>query len=108
MNSEWLLLALAIVGEVTAGIALRFSKGFTRLRPTILALIAFATAFYAISVAMQTLPVSVVYPVWAGAGTAGVAVIGMAALEEPAGVQKVSGILLIVLGIVLIHANSSS
>lgn len=108
MNPGWLLLALAVVAEVTAGIALRSSKGFTMLRPTILAIAAFGTAFYAISVAMQTLPVSVVYPVWAGAGTAGVALIGVAALGESAGARKIFGIVLVVIGIVLINSTSTS
>jgi small multidrug resistance pump len=46
---------------------------------------------------------SIVYPVWAGGGTAGVALVGMAALGERGGLLKVSGIALVVAGIVLLN-----
>lgn len=106
MNSAWLLLGVAIAGEIAAAIALRFSDGFTKQIPTLLALAAFGTAFYTVSVAMKTLPVSIAYPVWAGAGTAGVALIGVLALREPASIQKVVGVMLVVGGIVLLNLAS--
>lgn len=104
MNPGWLLLGLAIVCEVAAALALRSSKGFTRLWPTVIALSAFATAFYAVSIAMKSLPVSVAYPVWAGAGTAGVALVGIVALKEKAGRVKVCGVIMIVTGIAILNA----
>lgn len=106
MNSAWLLLGVAIAGEITAAIALRFSDGFTKPIPTVLALVAFGTAFYTVSVAMKTLPVSIAYPVWAGAGTAGVALLGVVALREPASVRKGVGVIMIVAGIVLLNLAS--
>lgn len=106
MNSVWLLLGVAIACEITAAIALRFSDGFTKLIPTLLALAAFGTAFYTASVAMKTLPVSIVYPVWAGAGTTGVALIGVLVLHEPASFKKWAGVILVVAGIVLLNVAS--
>lgn len=106
MNSVWLLLGVAIAGEITAAIALRFSDGFTKPIPTVLALVAFGTAFYTVSVAMKTLPVSIAYPVWAGAGAAGVALLGVLALREPASVNKGVGVFLVVAGIVLLNLAS--
>ena len=61
---------------------LRASQGFEKLVPAVSALIAFGTAFYLVSLALMELPVSTVYPVWAGGGTAGVALVGMAFLRE--------------------------
>lgn len=107
MTFGWLLLALAIAAETTAALALRASKGFTRPWPAILALAAFGTAFYVISVALRTLPVSIAYPVWAGAGTACVAIIGVTALGENANWRKGLGVALVVAGIVTLNLTSS-
>jgi small multidrug resistance pump len=103
MTYEWLLVAWAIIAEITAALALRFSHGFSKPLPTVIALAAFGSAFYAISLALVSLPVSTVYPVWAGGGTAGVALLGVLALHEKAGAWKVMGVLLVVIGIVVLN-----
>jgi len=103
MTYEWLLVAWAIIAEITAALALRFSHGFSKPLPTVIALAAFGSAFYAISLALVSLPVSTVYPVWAGGGTAGVALLGVLALHEKVGAWKVMGVLLVVIGIVVLN-----
>ena len=107
MTVEWLFVALAIIAEITAALALRFSHGFSRPLPTLLALSAFASAFYAVSLALVTLPVSTVYPVWAGGGTAGVALLGVVALHEKANIWKGLGVLMVVAGIVALNVAST-
>jgi len=104
MTYEWLLVAWAIIAEITAALTLRFSHGFSKPLPTVIALAAFGSAFYAVSLALVSLPVSTVYPVWAGGGTAGVALLGVLALHEKAGAWKVMGVLLVVIGIVVLNA----
>ncbi len=103
MASGWLPVAGAIAAEITAALLLRYSDGFSRWWPSIGALCAFGAAFYVVSLALTSLPMSIVYPVWAGGGTAGVALVGMAALGERGGLLKVSGIALVVAGIVLLN-----
>lgn len=103
MSFAWLLLAIAIAAETTAALALRASKGFTRPWPAALAL----AAFYVISVALRTLPVSIAYPVWAGAGTACVAAIGVTVLGEDANWRKGLGVALVVAGIVTLNLASA-
>ena len=45
------------------------------------------------------------YAIWAGAGTAAIAVIGMAALGEPATALKIGSIALIILGVIGLNAR---
>jgi small multidrug resistance pump len=108
MTYEWLFVALAIVAETIAALALRFSDGFSKPLPTVLAITTFGLAFYAISLALVSLPVSVVYPVWAGGGTAAVALLGVLALHEKAGLWKGLGIALVVSGIVVLNMATVS
>jgi len=106
MVYEWLFVAFAIMAEITAALALRFSHGFSKPWPTLLALSAFASAFYAISLALISLPVSTVYPVWAGGGTAGVAFLGVVALHEKNNIWKTTGVAMVIAGIVILNLAS--
>lgn len=108
MSLAWLYLAAGITGEITAALALRASNGFTRPRPAIGALAAFGTTFYAVSLAMRDLPVSLAYPVWAGAGTTGVALIGVAFLGEAVTWRKAVGVALVVTGIAALNVTSGT
>jgi small multidrug resistance pump len=94
------LLALAILVEVTGTIALRYSDGFTKLAPSALSVVSYAAAFYLVALVLRTMPVSLTYAVWSAVGTAAVAVIGMTVLDEPATALKISSLVLIVLGVV--------
>lgn len=102
----WCLLLLAVAGEIAGALALRFSAGFSRLAPTLFALASFALALYLVSRVMRSLPVSIAYPIWAGGGTAGVALLGVLALGEPITGLKVLGVGLVMAGVVLVNLVS--
>jgi small multidrug resistance pump len=72
----WTYLAAAIATEVIGTVFLRFTDGFTRPGPSILVLITFAGSLWLTALALRQLEVSLAYAVWAGVGTAAVAVIG--------------------------------
>lgn len=103
MQMAWLLVGGAIIAEITAAMMLRASQGFEKLVPAVCALAAFGAAFYLVSLALIDLPVSTVYPVWAGGGTAGVALVGVALLEERTHLLKGIGVGCVVIGIVLLN-----
>ena len=107
MQFAWLLVGGAIIAEITAAIMLRTSDGFTKRLPAMAALLAFGTAFYLVSRALVDLPVSTVYPIWAGGGTAGVAVIGVVLFKERAHILKAVGVASVVAGIVVLNLTST-
>lgn len=102
----WLLLGVAVAFEIAGALGLRFSEGFTQVVPTAAALAAFAVALFVVSRVMKTLPVSIAYPVWAGGGTAGVALIGILALGEELNLVKAVGLVLVVVGVVIVNMVS--
>ncbi|MCB1746917.1 MAG: multidrug efflux SMR transporter [Gammaproteobacteria bacterium] len=103
MPVAWILLGFAVAFEITGALGLRFSAGFTRGLPTLVALAAFGAALVIVARVMRALPVSIAYPVWAGGGTAGVALLGIAWLGEPLTLVKAAGIALVLVGVVLIN-----
>jgi small multidrug resistance pump len=107
MSAAWLLVAAAIVAEVSAAWLLRRSDGFANAMPAVGALAAFALAFYCVSRALVDLPVSNVYPVWAGGGTAGAALVGVVLLGERIHRDKFLGVVAVVAGIVLLNLTAA-
>jgi small multidrug resistance pump len=105
--SPWLLLAFAIVAEVVGTVALRFSEGFTRPVPSAVCVAAYLFTFYGLAVTVRELPLGLVYAIWAGAGTALVAVIGMAALGEAVSALKIASLVLVVAGIVGLNLSGA-
>jgi len=105
-SSAWLLLGLAVCFEITGALGLRFSVGFTLVLPTEIALVAFTLAIYLVSHVMKKLPISVAYPIWAGGGTAGVALLGVVLLGESINLLKLVGIALVFVGVIMINRVS--
>lgn len=106
--SPWVLLGVAVVVEVGATIALRLSQGLTRPVPTLVVVVGYGVAFWLLSRIVQQLPTSVTYAVWAGAGIALVAIVGVVAFGEAVTPVKVASLVLVVLGIVGLHLQSGA
>ena len=98
-----LVLTLAILTEVIGTVALRYSEGFTRAVPSVVMVVAYALSFYFLAIVLRQLPLGFVYAIWAGAGTALVALIGMVALGEAVSVLKIVGLALVVAGVVSLN-----
>jgi small multidrug resistance pump len=64
----YLLLGAAIVVEVIATTALARSAGFTKLLPSVVAMVGYAFAFWLLSFSLQVMPTGVVYAIWSGLG----------------------------------------
>jgi small multidrug resistance pump len=106
MIKTWGLLGIAVCLEISGALCLRFSEGFTLLLPTVIAMLSFTLALFLVSRVMKKLPVSVAYPVWAGGGTAGVALLGVLALNENVNALKIIGIFIVISGVLLINITS--
>ena len=104
----YLYLAIAIVGEVVGTAALKATKEFTRLIPSLIVVVGYGTAFFFLTLALRTIPVGIAYAVWAGIGivliSAAAWVLYKQALDAPA----IVGIALIAIGVVVINVFSTS
>ena len=98
---------LAIGAEVAATLLLKTTDGFTRLLPSV-----GVVAGYAISIALLTkivkqLDVGLVYAVWAGTGTAIVAVAGVLLWSEPLGWLKLLSLTAVIVGVVGLNVSGA-
>lgn len=94
------LLALAIGVEVAATAVLPKAEGFTDPGWSAAVLAGYAVSIWLLTVVVRTMPVSVTYAIWAGAGTALVAVVGLVFLGEPLGWVKAASLAMIVAGVI--------
>ena len=95
----WLYLLLAIATEVVGTVALRFSDGFTRPLPVTAVVVGYALSFLFLSLTLRGLELGLAYAVWAGVGTAAIAVIGVLALGEGMSALKLASLVLIIAGV---------
>lgn len=98
----YVYLAIAIVAEVVATSALNASQGFTRLWPSMITVIGYGVAFYALALTLRTVPMGIAYAVWAGTGIVLIAVAGMLVFDQKPDLPAVLGMGLIVTGVVLV------
>lgn len=104
----WAILIIAGVCETGMVLGLHFAAGFTRLWPS-LGTAAFGLAsFYLLSVAMRSIPVGTAYAIWTAIGVVGTALLAITLLNEPAGILRLTGISLILGGVVLLRLAESS
>lgn len=103
-----LALAVAILCEVVATAALKSSEGFTRLWPSLLVVAGYALAFYALSLALRTIPVGVAYAIWSGVGVVGIALIGRVVFGQTLDAPALIGIGLILAGVLVLNLFSRS
>ncbi|MGI8976718.1 MAG: DMT family transporter [Thermomicrobiales bacterium] len=99
----WLWLRLAIVAEIVATTSLRYSNGFSNFVPSLFTAVGYVIAFAMLSQALRTID----YAVWAGVGTAIIAIIGILVFGEPGNIAKTLGITMIIGGVVLVNLQGA-
>jgi small multidrug resistance pump len=104
----YLFLVGAIVAEVIAALATRYSEGFTRLVPTVIAVVGVVGAYYLLSLTLkQGMGVGVAYGIWAAVGVTLVAAIGAVFLGDHLTWVQVAGIALVILGVLALEHGGS-
>ncbi len=98
----------AIAAEVFATSMLKTTDGFSRLWPTVACLTGYAVSFVALSQAVRDVPVGVAYALWSGLGTAAIVAIGAIFLGEPLTWVKITGVSLIVAGVVTLNVGGAA
>ncbi|MCD7097344.1 multidrug efflux SMR transporter [Stenotrophomonas sp. MMGLT7] len=100
----YLLLAAAIASEIVGALATRFSDGFTRPLPTVVAVAGVVGAYYLLSLVLNRgMAIGVAYAIWAALGVACVAIIGAVFLGDKLSWIQSLGIVLVIGGVVALE-----
>ena len=101
----YVLLGIAIFGEVFATTCMKLADGFKRKLPTLWMALGYLLSFGCLGVALTDLPLGVAMGIWAGLGTALTAVVGALVWKEGFGWKKLLGIALIIGGVIILEVG---
>ncbi|MFI5342749.1 MAG: DMT family transporter [Chlamydiales bacterium] len=98
--SAWLWLLVAILFEVAGTTCLKLSSGLSKTIPALLTGVFYVISFSTLAITLKSLEVGLAYAIWAGLGTALIALIGVLYFGESLSLVKILSILLIIAGVV--------
>lgn len=96
----WLFLATGILSEVFGTTSLKLAGGFNRPWYVLATVLSYALSFYLFTYSLKGIPMSLVYGLWSGLGTALVALVGFFLFKESLDWLKIVSLFLIVAGVV--------
>lgn len=103
----WFYLAMAILLEVAGTTCMKLSEGFTRLLPSVAVFVLYGASFAFMILALKKIELGITYAIWAGLGTALIAVIGIVWFQESVSLLKIVSIAFVVLGVVGLHLSQT-
>ena len=98
----------AILSEVTASAALKFSEGFSKLVPSVFVVVGYGLSFYLLSLSLKVMPIGTAYALWSGIGIVLTVIVGFLIWRESLDWARIIGIFLIMLGIIILNLFSKS
>ncbi len=99
----WNYLTFAIIAEISGTVCLKLSNGFENLSFAIPTFALYGISFWLLALSLKGIELGIAYAIWAGVGTAVVAVIGIFFLNESTNLYKILCIVAIVIGVVGLH-----
>jgi small multidrug resistance pump len=104
---HWLFLMSAIALEVAGTISMKLADGFSKLIPSVLMAVFYIASLAMLTLALKKIELSIAYAIWAGLGTALIAIIGIMYFHETTSLLKFASIALIVIGVVGLNLNGA-
>lgn len=104
----YIMLAFAIISEVTGATMLKLSGGFTHPVFTILAIAGYVVSLVILGFTLKYLPLGIAYAIWGGVGTILTALVGVIAWHDNFGWISALGLALVVGGIVFLETGERS
>ncbi len=104
MVKTYIFLIGAIFFEVAGTMLLPVSQNFTKLIPTVALSIFYFCSFYLLTFVVTKLPIAIVYASWSGLGIFTTAILGYLIFNQSLSWQAISGLFLIVVGVILVNA----
>jgi len=103
-----LILFFAVLSEVVATTSLKFSEGFTKLVPSIIVVVGYGLSFYLLSMTLKVMPIGIAYALWSGIGITLTVLLGKILWNESLDWARITGIILIIIGILVINLFSKA
>jgi small multidrug resistance pump len=107
MFAAFAMLSAAIGSEVAASALLPRANSFKDPLWSAVVIVGYGLSIWLLALVVQRLPVSVTYAIWAGIGTAAVAIVGVFFLGESMTWAKALSLVMIMAGVISLNVVSS-
>ena len=105
----WLLLAMAIVAEVTATTFLKISDGFTKPGPIAVVVVGYAGSFFLLArILARDTSLGVVYAIWAATGVALIVLVDVVWFGHRLTLVQSLGMVLVVGGVLALELGGGT
>lgn len=105
---KWAFLLISIICETLGTTFMKISHGFTRLVPSVLAVVFYVMTPFFFSLALKKIDISVAYTVSASIVIASVTVIGCILFNEHMSLIKIAAIAMILTGIIMLNLSGAT
>lgn len=105
--SPWICVTLAIGLEIAGTTLLKLSDGFAKWHRGMLSIACYSACFWVLAPALKSLPMGVVYAIWAGVGIVAVAAIGVAFFGQRLGAVQLGFMAMVLVGAVGLRLTTS-
>jgi small multidrug resistance pump len=103
-----LIFFFAVLSEVIATTALKFSEGFSKLVPSLIVVVGYGLSFYLLSLSLKVIPIGTAYALWSGIGIVLTVIVGAVLWREQMDWARGIGIAFIIGGILIINLFSKA
>lgn len=97
---SWIYLLLVICCDVAGTVCMKISHGFTKFPFSLLAFVFYGLCVVFLTYSVKRIDLSVAYTVWAGVGTALVAIISILYFDEAMTLIKLISLIFIIIGVI--------
>ena len=94
--------------EVIATVSLKSTDGFTKFWPSLVVVIGYCSAFYFLSLTLDSIPIGVAYAIWSGVGIASLAIISVLIFDQKIDLAGAAGMALIIAGVIVLRVFSDA
>jgi quaternary ammonium compound-resistance protein SugE len=103
----WVYLFIAGLLECVWGVGLKYTDGFTRLKPSVIVIGAMAASMYLFALALRTLPIGIAYAVWVSIGIIGAALAQPILFKQSLSLPQLGFLAMLLVAIVGLKMTSS-
>ncbi|MEQ7871639.1 multidrug efflux SMR transporter [Chromohalobacter salexigens] len=105
---SWLYLGVAVLFEISVAFSAGNAQGFTRLWWTIATLVSGAIATFFLSLALLDFDVGVGYSIWTSVAGVGIVILGAIFFQERLNLRKLSGIAMVIGGVIGLRLSGAA
>ena len=104
LTFAYILLALAIILEITGTSYVKDTEGFTRWVPSVICLATICFSYFLMSHVVSYIPVGIMYATWSGLGIVGLTMVGIYKYNQIPNLLTIIGLILIIVGVIIVSS----